>query len=67
VEIRWCGGDLVGSVGGSQAKTLAPHTAVGLDVPRSRAAPRLALVVLRRASAGQAGARSITCTGNRSF
>ncbi len=38
-------------MGGSQAKTLAPHTAVSLDVPRSRAAPRLALKVLRRMSA----------------
>jgi len=38
-------------VGGSPGKTWLPHSPVGADVPRSRAAPRLALAVLRRASA----------------
>jgi len=41
----------VRGVGGSQAKTLAPHAAVGLDVPRSRAAPRLTPTVFWRVSA----------------
>jgi hypothetical protein len=67
VLIWWSGVDLVGGVDGSQAKTLALHAAVGLDVPRSRAAPRLALLVLGRLSARSAGMRGITCAGKRSF
>jgi len=54
-------------VGGSRAKTLAPHAAVGLGVPRSRAPPRLALMVLRRASARRILPTQTTWTRNFDF
>lgn len=49
VSMWWCGVDLVGGVDGSPGKNLALQTAVGLDVPRRGATPRLALVVRRQA------------------
>jgi hypothetical protein len=64
-ETPWCRAMRI--VGGSQAKTLAPHTAVGLDVPRSRAPPRLALTVLRRASARYAVPTRTTRTRDFDF
>jgi hypothetical protein len=54
-------------VGGSPGKTWLPHAPVGADVPRSRAPPRLALLVLRQASARYAVPTRTTRTRDFDF